>query len=175
MNQEPVRRATLALGVFLTVVGVLLLFWTQNVIDGLVKWWPVINLVVGSILLFKSWFRKGRATFVFVGMLLFLSGLFILILNNLPPGSPDVQELWPVFMGIVGASLLPYANRFRRTIRISLAIPGLILLVMMPLFLLFSLQIVKQSFAQFVIGWWPLILVCLGLTLVVSAWAGRRE
>lgn len=174
MLRDPVRKATLVSGIILTVLGVLLLFWTQNFIDGLLKWWPLAFTVIGGTLLYKVWVKKVRSA-LFLGLLLFLTGLFILVLNNLPPGSPTLQELWPVFMGIVGVSLIPHGARYRRTIRVTLVIPGIILIVLMGVFLLFSLSIIKQSFSEFVIGWWPLILVFLGITLVASAWAGKKE
>jgi len=175
MLKDPVRKATLITGTILTVIGVLLLVWTQNFIDGLVRWWPSVMTILGAFLLYKAWFRKARASALFLGLLLFLTGLFILVLNNLGPGSLTIKELWPVYMGIVGVSLIPYGARYRRTIRVSLVVPGIILIVLTGVFLLFSLSIVQQSFSEFVIGWWPLVLVFMGITLVASAWTGKKE
>jgi len=175
MLKDPVRKATLVSGVVLTVLGILLLFWTQNVIDGLVRWWPLVITVCGVWALFKAFFRQARPSVLLGGLLLFLTGTFMLVLNTLVPPPLGLQQLWPVFMGIVGVSLIPYGARYRRAVRVSLVVPGLILIVLMGVFLLFSLSIVKQSFAEFVIGWWPLVLVFMGITLVASGWAGKKE
>jgi len=175
MLKDPVRKAALVSGTFLTVVGILLLVWTQGFIDSFVKWWPLVFAIVGGLLLYKAFFRKSRPSAVFAGLLLFLTGLFILVLNNGVFEPLTLKELWPVFMGIVGLSLIPYGARYRRTIRVTLVIPGVILIVLMGVFLLFSLGIVKQTLAEFVVSWWPLLLVFMGLTLVASAWAGRKE
>lgn len=175
MLKDPVRKATLASGVVLSVLGILLLFWTQNIIDGLVRWWPLAVTVLGVWALFKALFRQARPSVLLMGLLLSLTGIFILILNTLVPPPLGLEELWPIFMGIVGVSLIPYGARYRRTVRVSLMVPGIILIVLMGVFLLFSLSIVKQSFAEFVIGWWPLVLVFMGITLIASAWVGRKE
>lgn len=175
MLRDPVRKATFISGVVLTILGILLLFWTQNFINGLLRWWPLAITVVGAWLLFKAFFRQARPSTLFAGLLLFLTGTFILLLNTLLAEVVTLREVWPVFMGIVGASLIPYGARYRRTIRVSLVVPGIILLVLMGVFLLFSLSIVKQSFAEFVIGWWPLVLVFMGITLVASGWRGKKE
>ena len=175
MLRDSVRKATLVSGVVLTVLGLLLLFWTQNIINGLERWWPLGVTLLGAWLLFEAFFRKARPSALLMGLLLTLSGLFILVLNTLVPPPLSIKELWPVFMGIVGVSLIPYGARYRRTVRVSLVVPGLILLVMMGIFLLFSLSIVKQSFSEIVIGWWPLALVFMGITLITSGWLGKKE
>ncbi len=176
MLRDPVRKAAFITGVVLTVLGVLLLFWTNNFISGLVRWWPLIITLVGALLLYRAWFGKARSSAVFWGLLLFLSGTFILLLSTgLIPGNLTLKELWPVFMGIVGTSLIPYGARYRRTVRVTLVIPGVILIVLMGLFLLFSLSIVQQTFAEFFITWWPLVLVLMGVTLIVSGWTGGKK
>ncbi len=172
----PVRRAALIAGIVLTALGVLLLFWTQNVLSVLGLWWPAGITVIGAIFLYRAFFRKARALVLFMGLLLFLVGAFISVLNAF---SPDpvlaLKDLWPVFMGIVGICLIPYGARYRRTIRVTLVVPGIILILLSGVFLLFSLSIVKQSFAEFVISWWPLVLVFMGIILIGSGWVGRKE
>lgn len=175
MLRDPIRKATFISGIVLTILGVLLLFWTQNFINGLVRWWPVVITVFGAWLLFKAFFRQARPSVLFSGLLFFLTGTFMLLMNTVAPTGLTLKELWPVFMGIVGASLIPYGARYRRTVRVSLVVPGIILIVLMGVFLLFSLSVVKQSFAEFVIGWWPLVLVFMGITLVASGWVGKKE
>jgi hypothetical protein len=175
MNGQ-VRKAAVISGVVLTALGVLLLFWTQNVLIVLQRWWPAGITVVGAWFLYRAWFRKARPSVLFMGLLLFLLGVFMSAINAL---SADpvlaLKDLWPAVMGIVGISLIPYGARYRRTIRVTLVIPGIILIVLSGVFLLFSLSIVKQSFAEFVISWWPLVLVFMGIILIGSGWVGRKE
>lgn len=176
MLNAPIRKATLVVGVALILLGFLQLFWPQLLLNVLVRWWPSLFTAAGLFLLYKYCFKKARPSTVFSGLLLFLTGTFILLLNTgVVPADVTLKELWPLFMGIVGVSLIPYGARYRRTIRLTLVVPGIILIVLMAVFLLFSLQIVKESFAEFFIRWWPLILVGMGITLIVTGRIGRKE
>jgi len=176
MLKDPVRKAALVTGAVLTVLGVVLLVWMNNFVSGVVRWSPLILTVLGVIFLYKFWFRKARPSTLFVGLLLFLSGTFTLLLSTeFISGDLTLKELWPVFMGIVGVSLIPYGTQYRRTVRVTLVIPGIILIVLMGVFLLFSLSVVKQTFAEFFISWWPLVLVLMGLSLIASGWTGKKE
>jgi type IV secretory pathway TrbD component len=176
MLKDPVRKAAIVTGTVLTALGFVLLVWMNNFLYGLVRWSPLIFTVLGALFLYKFWFRKARPSALFVGLLLFLSGTFTLLLSTgVIPGNLTLKELWPVFMGIVGASLIPYGTRYRRTVRVTLVIPGIILIVLMGVFLLFSLAIVKQTFAEFFITWWPLVLVVMGVSLIASGWRGKKE
>jgi uncharacterized membrane protein HdeD (DUF308 family) len=176
MRNASLRRATVILGIVLIVLGVLQLVWPQLVLNILVRWWPTLVTAAGVFLLYKFFVKKVRPPALFSGLLLLLSGLFILILNTgILPDGLTLKETWPVFMGIVGISLIPYGSRYGRTIRVSLMVPGIILIVLMALFLLFSLQIVKESFVDFFIRWWPLILVGMGITLIGTARLGKKD
>ena len=176
MLKDPVRKAALASGIALTLLGILLLLITQNLAESMVRWSPSILTVFGAFLLYRAWFRKARPSALFLGLLMFFSGTFILLMSaDILPRDLTLQKLWPVFMGIVGVSLIPYGARYRRTVRVTLVVPGIILILLMAVFLLFSFSVVKQSFAEFVRDWWPLVLVFMGVTLVASAWVGKKE
>jgi hypothetical protein len=176
MLNSPIRKATLVSGVVLVLLGIFQLFWPQVLLAVLVRGWPILFIVIGLLILYKFWFRKVRPSALFSGLLLLLTGTFILVLNmRIIPGDLTIKELWPLFMGIVGVSLIPYGSRYRSTVRLTLIVPGIILIVLMGIFLLFSLQIVKESFAEFFIRWWPLILVGMGITLIGSGWVGRKK
>jgi len=176
MRNASLRRATVILGIVLIVLGVLQLVWPQLVLNVLVRWWPSLFTAAGIFFLYKFFVKKTRPPALFSGLLLLLSGIFILILNmGILPQGITLKETWPVFMGIVGVSLIPYGSRYGRTIRVSLMVPGIILIVLMAVFLLFSLQIVKESFVDFFIRWWPLILVGMGISLIVATRIGKKE
>lgn len=176
MLKDPVRKAALVSGALLVLLGVFLLMPNQDFLSAVVRWSPLIFTIVGAILLYKSWFSKARPSALFVGLLLFLSGTFILLISTgILPKDLNLEKLWPVFMGIVGVSLIPYGARYRRTIRVTLVVPGVILIVLMGVFLLFSLKVVQQTFAEFFITWWPLVLVAMGFTLIASSWFGKKK
>ncbi|MEI8096108.1 MAG: hypothetical protein WCG80_18000 [Spirochaetales bacterium] len=170
-RRDAIRRATLISGLVLTGGGAVLLFITQNVLESVVKWSPTALVLLGAYFLYRVIFLKARPGYLFSGLILVLGGTFTLLLSTgiLPEGF-SLKELWPVYMGIIGVSLLPYGARYRRTIRVSLFIPGLFLIFLCVAFLLFSLSVVKESLAEFVGRWWPLLLIFMGLTLLASSW-----
>jgi hypothetical protein len=45
----------------------------------------------------------------------------------------------------------------------------------MVVFLLFSLSVVKESLAEFVGKWWPLLLIFMGVTMLGSSWFSQPE
>ena len=175
MIRAPMRKAALFTGVFITLIGVLLLVWRQESADVVARWWPSAITLAGAYLLFRSFFKKERPSALFGGLLMFLVGTFVLLINVGAMGSLSYKDLWPSFVGFVGISLIPYGARYRRTVRVTLVIPGIILIFLSGVFLLFSLQVVKQSFSEFVLAWWPMLLVLMGITLVASASFGRKE
>jgi hypothetical protein len=168
MTRKPSGKATLFVGLGLALLGVVLLFWTQNFLDVLGRWWPSVFAVVGLLSLYHYQAHKARPRFLLLGLLLFLTGTFILLLNTVLAPCANLSQLWPIFMGIVGASIIPYSFRFGRTLRISFIIPSLFLIFFMFALLIFTLQFIKITFTDFVLGWWPLLLVFMGLTLVVA-------
>jgi len=169
--RDTIGLATLVGGLILTVAGLLLLVFPEHLLTMFSVWWPSALLVIGLLFLYQALFRAGSPGALFNGLLLSLPGLFILVLNtNLLPSGLSLKELWPVFMGIVGVSLIPFGARYRRTIRVTLVIPGLFLLFLMVVFLLFSLSVVQGSLTDFVGRWWPLILVFMGVSLMTAAW-----
>lgn len=167
---------SLVLGLVLTALGALLLFWTQNFIDGLLRWWPAVLTVIGLTFLYKVFFCHAKPRFLLFGLLFFLTGTLILLVNTVfYHWGVTLKELWPVFMGIFGFSLIPYAAHYRRTVRVSLVIPGVFLIFLMVIFLLFSFSLVKESLAELVYGWWPLVLLFMGLTLIINHSLRRRD
>lgn len=175
MLRDRVRSAALVSGLVLTALGLLLLLWPGGTLEVLARWWPTALTATGAVFLYQALWGNRRPSLLFGGLLFVLTGFFILLLSTgiLPPNL-HLKELWPVFLGIVGVSLIPYGARYRRTVRVTLVVPGIILLVLMVVFLLFSLQVVRQSFADFVIAWWPLLLVFMGLVLMVGGGVRRK-
>jgi len=82
--------------------------------------------------------------------------------------------IWPVFMAIMGLSLIPYALRRRRRHRIDLLISSIFIVLLSLMFLPFSLKRTSITFFQFVLKWWPLLLIIAGLSLIISLIIRRK-
>ena len=178
MKNSKAGRKTLIAGLILTITGLLLLFWTQHFVQQLVRWWPSVFMLCGVAFLYHYVAHKARPVFLLLGLLLFLTGTFILLLNTLLARVFELKQLWPVFMGIVGAAIIPYSRGFKRSLRISFVIPGIFLIIFMIVLLVFTLPVVHITFTDFVLAWWPILLVIMGITLIASYYfrdRGRSE
>jgi hypothetical protein len=99
------------------------------------------------------------AFFLLVGFFLFLSALRIL---------PIVfTEWWPVLSVFAGLALLPAGWHHYGKIRPQYVVPSTAFVVLGCVLLIFSLEMVPFSFKQFMLNWWPLLLVLAGLILVL--------
>lgn len=168
-DAHPHLKKSLVAGLLLTGLGVVLLFWSNNFLEGLTLWWPTVFTVLGAFYLYKVLIRKAKPRYLLWGILLFGSGAFMLLFNQVlaPVFKLSLAQLWPVFMGIVGLSIIPYGFTHGFRVRVSLLVPGIVFLffsVVLTLFLLTGI-----AFREFVIQWWPLVLVFLGLSLILGA------
>jgi hypothetical protein len=154
-------------GISLIIIGGLLLLWNLGYLPFLGLLWPLPFMVVGIFLLYQVFVKKKGDWYIFPGMLFSLGGLFFLLLNTIMQRSGLIM-IWPVFMSITGLSLIPYALKRRRRHRIDLLISSIFIVLLSLMFLPFSLKRTGITFFQFVLKWWPLLLIIAGSSLIIS-------
>jgi hypothetical protein len=155
------------------LVGVILLLWNLGLIPGLDSLWPLLLIIAGVGFLYEGFVRRRRDAYVFIGMFALLLGLFFLLAETLV--SPvAISSIWPVFMTITGLSLFAYGVRRPWGSRMSFTVPGVAIVIISLVFLLFSLGIVDRSFARLVALYWPALLIIAGLVLL-GIHVTRRE
>lgn len=121
---------------------------------------------LGGVLLFLSIVKIRRKSVMFAGLFFVLTGLLLFFIrtNHIPY---TLDALWPLVVVIGGISLLLSGLFIQRKARISHVIPSISLLLLGGCCLLFSLDIIRQPFLQFVGRWWPSLLIVAGFCLVV--------
>jgi len=160
-------------GIYLIIIGGVLLLWNLGYLPFLGLLWPLPFMVAGILLLYQVFIKKKGDWYIFPGMLFSLGGLFFLLLNTIMQRSSLIM-IWPVFMAIMGLSLIPYALRRRRRHRIDLLISSIFIVLLSLMFLPFSLKRTSITFFQFVLKWWPLLLIIAGLSLIISLIIRRK-
>lgn len=163
----------LVLGVAGLVAGGVLLLWNFGYLPQPGKWWPVLVLVMGLFFLYMAWPRKHSDTWIIPGMVLTLGGLVFLLSNTVLEGE-SLQRIWPLFMLVTGISLVPYALRKKGASRTAVIVPAAFISFLALFFLPFSLHREQGGLVSFVRQWWPMILVVLGITLIISFFSSRR-
>ncbi len=164
----------LVTGVLLFVVGGCLLLLTSGVLPGLTALWPVLFIVGGFVLLYLAFVRRVTEFYVFPGMFMGLGGLYFVLGEGFLAWR-ELLKVWPVFMAITGASIIPYGLLKRGNARVALVIPGIAILLLALIFLPFSLGVIRLSFAKVAVLWWPVLLVALGLIFLASHFLRRRR
>jgi len=120
----------------------------------------------GSVLLYLALTGTKPALFTFSGLFLSCCSLLFLIADaRIIPYT--IKQVWPVTVVLSGLALFPAGYVRFRKFQVSYMVPGIVLAALGFVFLCFSLNIIKISFAEFARAWWPLIFVIFGLSLVV--------
>jgi hypothetical protein len=107
------------------------------------------------------------AFFIQVGFFLFLAALKIIPL--------ELSRWWPLVAGFTGLALFPAGWRRYGSIRSRYEVPSLTFVILGCLLLIFSFDMGPFSFKQFVLQWWPFLVVLAGLILVLIALGTRHN
>jgi hypothetical protein len=77
------------------------------------------------------------------------------------------SQWWPLLSVFAGLSLLPSGWYRYGKIRSRYLVPSAAFIVLGCLLLVFSLDIVRFSFKEFILNWWPLLVAFAGLILLL--------
>ncbi|MFO8064069.1 MAG: DUF5668 domain-containing protein [Spirochaetia bacterium] len=154
------------------LLGTALLLWNLGLVPGFESLWPVLLILLGIWFLYEGYFRHRRDAYVFIGMFILLLGVFLLAAAAFV-SSVAISTIWPVFMTITGLSLFAYGMRRTEATRMSFTVPGVAIVAISLVFLLFSLEIIDRSFSRLVAVYWPVLLILAGAVLL-SVHLARR-
>ena len=107
----------------------------------------------------RSLYLFFAALFLQAGLFLFLYALGIIPLK--------LSQLWPLLSVFSGLALLPTGWHRYGAPKVSYIVPSVAFVLLGAGLMIFALNIVPVSFAQFVINWWPLLIVLTGLTMLL--------
>jgi hypothetical protein len=155
----------LVLGVLLLLMGTVLLLVTTRKASIFELLWPSSIIACGAIYLRLIIKRSFRPRYLFVSTFLILCGCFFFIYNA-ALSEVGLKRLWPIFGAFIGISLIPAGFKTFSRISAAFFIPAIAFISLSSLFFLFSFQIIKITFREFIVVWWPLFFVLAGLVLV---------
>lgn len=155
----------LILGISILLLGIVLLIKKFSTPQSSLGWKSVLLIGTGSIFLYIAFALIRRTFWAFFGTFFFLCGILVMLKNvSLIPFS--FIELWPLAAVFSGISLLPASVFKTNRLRTVYLFPAILLIALGSFFLLFSLKILKFSFARFIGQWFPLILIIFGIGLI---------
>jgi hypothetical protein len=158
------RRVLVGLGL-LCAGGALLLVTTGVLTIGALIL-PLLLLIVGVLLFWRAILPSGRDSNAFAGTVLALTGGFWVLWESALP-AVTASTIWPVFMTIVGIALVVYGVKKGDEYKLTLVTPGVAIVILSVVFMLFSLDIIEASLARVAAVWWPILLVVIGVMILV--------
>lgn len=154
-------------GVVLIATGFFLLLWQLGVLEVSVReLTPILLIALGCWFFYSAAAKKDRGA-VFPGTIFLVLGLFFAVRNYglfaFRVHFYDFSEYWPVFLIAFGLGFL--VMFFVKPEDWGVLIPGSVLLFFG---LVFLMRTVNYFYWRDVIRFWPLILIVIGISIIVS-------
>jgi hypothetical protein len=116
---------------------------------------------------------KKSSLYLFFAAYSFQVGLFLFLssLNIIPA---PFSRVWPLLSVFSGIALIPAGWHRYGNVRIRYIVPSLAFIILGSILLVFSLDLVSFSLAQFVKDWWPLLILLWGLIFMLVSLGTRN-
>jgi hypothetical protein len=128
-------------------------------------------MAAGGILLYLAFARGSSFSFFFVGVAFILEGAFILVSIIL---GWRLIKAWPLAMAIAGLSGLLAGLIAKKRIKAAFAVPSFCFVLLGLSFSVFSFGWARIGFKNFIVVWWPTLLIAGGISLFVAYGLSRR-
>lgn len=166
-------RNNIVAGVFFIIAGIILFFWTLKVLSfGSI--WPIILLLIGLYLLYRVLFIQNTNVYIVPAVFLLIISAFFVFLQ-ISQLNPHFIKIWPIFCTAGGLSLLCYYFFDNQNKKLSILIPSIVLIVFSIVFFLFSLKIITISFVQALKMYWPIFIIFVGITLIITQYRSKNR
>jgi hypothetical protein len=124
-------------------------------------------VVVGILCAVLAVKLNKRSTYLFFAAFFLMAGFFLFLSAMGVIPRDFFYQSWPLIVVFTGLALVPAGWRRYGAFRSRFIVPSIAFVVLGCLLLVFSFDIVTFSFKQFILNWWPLLLVLAGLLLIL--------
>ena len=107
----------------------------------------------------RSLYLFFAALFLQAGLFLFLYAMHIIPIK--------LSQSWPLLSIFAGIALFPAGWHRFGILKVHYIVPSVTFVILGSMLMVFALDLVSFSLAQFVKNWWPLIMVLAGFILVL--------
>jgi len=178
MNSHYFRRiaawAVFIIGSFIMILGIVLLMRHVVGISRISISLSFLFLLVGFIFAVLAIKLHRRPSYVFIASFILMVGFFIFLtaLGVIP--RRFLFRAWPLISVFSGLALLPAGKRHYGSFRSKFVVPSCVFIVLGLVLLVFSFDIVNFSFKQFILDWWPVFIVLVGIVLVLVSLGSKN-
>lgn len=121
-------------------------------------------VIIGAIFAVFAVKLNKKAIYFFIAAFFLQTGFF-LFLSSLHIVPFSLSDFWPLFAVFAGLSLFIAGWHRFKSFKPRYMVPSIAFVILGCVLLMFSLDLLPFSFSQFVMNWWPLLLVLAGLIL----------
>lgn len=148
------------------LLGIAFLLGTITGISGISVMGAFFFVILGSGCAVLAIKLNKRSLYLFFAGFFMLLGFF-LFLSALKIIPVSLSQAWPLFSVFSGLALFPAGWHRYGAFRNRYVVPSIAFVLLGSVLLVFSFNIVPFSFAQFILNWWPLLVVLVGLLMVL--------
>ena len=166
--------AVFIIGFFLMLLGTALLLRYVARISRTSIFLSFLFLITGFLFVLFAIKLSRRPTYVFIAAFLLMVGFFIFLsaLRIIP--RHVLFRAWPLLSVFAGLALLPAGMRHYGTFLSKFVVPSCSFIVLGLVLLIFSFDIVTFSFRQFILDWWPVFIILVGIIMVLVSLGSRN-
>jgi hypothetical protein len=174
LSRRTIARIIFFVGLVLMFIGSGFLLGSLAGISRISVVGSFLFVILGSICTVMAIQLSKRGVYLFFAAFFLLVGffLFLLALRIFPL---RLSESWPLLSVFAGFSLFPAGWRRFGAFRTGYVVPSIAFVILGSALLVFSFDLVAFSFRQFMLDWWPLLVVLAGLVLVLVSLCSKSS
>ncbi len=135
-------------------------------------WFASLLSLLGLLLLFFVYIKNLKSKYMFIAVLLMLSGLLVTITASF---RMPIQKFWPIFMIIFGLSLFIAGCYKTRKAVSNFLVVSVLFISLGGFFCIFSFGYSSMRLRTFLFYWWPAVFFVGGLLLLALYLVGRSQ
>jgi len=173
VTRRSAARFVFIIGFLLMFLGSAFLVGTQTEISQSLILLSFFLIILGISCAVFAIRLNWRSVYLFFAAL-FLQAGFFLFLNTIHIIRIEFIHTWPLLSVFAGIALVPAGWHRYGVIKVRYIVPAVAFVILGAGLMVFALDFVSFSLAQFVREWWPLLLLLAGLTLVLVSLGTRH-
>ena len=162
------------IGSFLMLLGIALLLRHVAGVSGISIFVSFLFLLVGFIFAILAIKLHRRPTYVFISAFILMVGFFIFLAAVGIIPRRILFRAWPLISVFSGLALLPAGRRRYGSFKSNFVVPSCVFIALGFVLLIFSFDIVTFSFKQFILDWWPVFIILVGIILVLVSLGSKN-
>jgi hypothetical protein len=174
LTRRIIARIVYVVGLLLMILGTAFLLGTMTDISRISVLGAFAFVIIGVLCAVLAIKLNKRSLYLFCAAFFLLMGLF-LFLSALRIIPITLEQGWPLLSVFAGLALVPAGWRYYLAFRSRYLVPSVAFVVLGCVLLVFSFKIVNFSFKQFMLNWWPLLLVLAGIILVLLSLSSNTK